>query len=147
MGNKQGKDDGNDAASDRLLPENARLLRKTEQEAEQKLRKPTERRLLILSSSYWGARRAKRCKAEPPTTVPALLERLALSQYAEAVAANGWTELQTLLELSEAPAEPPTTPPTSKLFEQAKALMKVGHARRLADMTAQLAAAVRARKQ
>ena len=52
-----------------------------------------------------------------------------------------------LLELSEAPAEPPTTPPTSKLFEQAKALMKVGHARRLADMTAQLAAAVRARKQ
>ena len=83
----------------------------------------------------------------PPTTVPALLERLALSQYAEAVAANGWTELQTLLELSEAPAEPPTTPPTSKLFEQAKALMKVGHARRLADMTAQLAAAVRARKQ
>ena len=84
---------------------------------------------------------------EPPTTVPALLERLALSQYAEAVAANGWTELQTLLELSEAPAEPPTTPPTSKLFEQAKALMKVGHARRLADMTAQLAAAVRARKQ
>ena len=79
--------------------------------------------------------------------LPALLERLALSQYAEAVAANGWTELQTLLELSEAPAEPPTTPPTSKLFEQAKALMKVGHARRLADMTAQLAAAVRARKQ
>ena len=55
--------------------------------------------------------------------------------------------LQTLLELSEAPAEPLTTPPTSKLFEQAKALMKVGHARRLADMTAQLAAAVRARKQ